>query len=116
MTVLGLLDQTAAANPHFLKIIYRRDHARTKVPSTIGQTVKIGYFSQESTEYGSLSARHRLCQRSVASYVQTADGNDHALQQMLEQFPLSQNDQQYTKIAKLSGGENIETTVSAPHY
>lgn len=69
---------------------------------TIGQTVKIGYFSQESTE---MDPDLRVIDyvKEGGELVQTADGTISA-SAMLERF-LFPKDQQYTKIAKLSGGE-----------
>ena len=69
---------------------------------TIGQTVKIGYFSQESTEMDP-SLRVIDYVKEGGELVQTADGTISA-SAMLERF-LFPKDQQYTKIAKLSGGE-----------
>lgn len=69
---------------------------------TIGQTVKIGYFSQESEDMdGSLKVIDYI--RNVAEYVQTKDGSVSA-SQMLERF-LFPSSVQYTTVEKLSGGE-----------
>ena len=68
----------------------------------IGQTVKIGYFSQENEamdEY--LKVIDYI--RNVAEYVQTKDGSISA-SQMLERF-LFPGSVQYTTISRLSGGE-----------
>ncbi|MDO4328834.1 MAG: ABC-F family ATP-binding cassette domain-containing protein [Lachnospiraceae bacterium] len=68
----------------------------------IGQTVKMGYFSQENEEMD-LSKRVIDYIRDVAEYVKTKDGSVSA-SQMLERF-LFPSSMQYTTIGKLSGGE-----------
>ena len=69
---------------------------------TIGQTVKIGYFSQENE---AMDESQRVIDyiKDVAEYVPTSDGRITA-SQMLERF-LSPSSVQYNVIAKLSGGE-----------
>ncbi len=69
---------------------------------TVGQTVKMGYFSQESEDMdGSLKVIDYI--RNAAEYVKTKDGSVSA-SQMLERF-LFPSSVQYTKVEKLSGGE-----------
>lgn len=69
---------------------------------TIGQTVKMGYFSQESEDMdGSVKVIDYI--RNVAEYVKTKDGSVSA-SQMLERF-LFPSSVQYTTVSKLSGGE-----------
>ncbi len=68
----------------------------------IGQTVKIGYFSQEN-EYMDESERVIDYIRDTAEYIQTVDGMVTA-SQMLEKF-LFTGSMQYAVIQKLSGGE-----------
>ena len=68
----------------------------------IGQTVKIGYFSQENEAMDeSLKVIDYI--KNVAEYVQTKDGSISA-SQMLERF-LFPGSVQYTTISRLSGGE-----------
>ncbi len=68
----------------------------------IGQTVKLGYFSQENEDMDdSLKVIDYI--RDVAEYVQTKDGSVSA-SQMLERF-LFPSSVQYTAIGRLSGGE-----------
>ena len=68
----------------------------------IGQTVKIGDFSQENEAMDeSLKVTDYI--RNVAEYVQTKDGSISA-SQMLERF-LFPGSVQYTTISRLSGGE-----------
>lgn len=68
----------------------------------IGQTVKIGYFSQEN-EYMDNNQRVIDYIRDVAEYIKTKDGHVSA-SQMLERF-LFEGSIQYGLIGKLSGGE-----------
>lgn len=69
---------------------------------TIGQTIKIGYFSQEN-EYMDESMKLIEYVRERAEYVKTSDGIITA-SQMLERF-LFPRHVHYTRIEKLSGGE-----------
>lgn len=68
----------------------------------IGQTVRMGYFSQENEE---MDETLRVIDyiKNVAEYVKTRDGSISA-SQMLERF-LFPSHMQYTVIGKLSGGE-----------
>ena len=68
----------------------------------IGQTVKMGYFSQENEAMDeSLKVIDYI--KNVAEYVKTKDGSISA-SQMLERF-LFPSGMQYTSIGRLSGGE-----------
>ena len=83
----------------------------------IGQTVKLGYFSQENEDMDvSLKVIDYI--RNVAEYVQTKDGSISA-SQMLERF-LFPASVQYTTISRLSGGERrrlylLRILMSAPN-
>ena len=68
----------------------------------IGQTVRMGYFSQENEDMDE-SLRVIDYIKNVAEYVKTKDGSISA-SQMLERF-LFPSHMQYTTIGKLSGGE-----------
>lgn len=68
----------------------------------IGQTVKIGYFSQEN-EYMDESLKVIDYIKEVGEYIQTSEGSASA-SQMLERF-LFTGALQYSLISKLSGGE-----------
>lgn len=68
----------------------------------LGQTVKLGYFSQESEDMDD-TLRVIDYIKNVAEYVKTPDGSVSA-SQMLERF-LFPPQMQYTLIGKLSGGE-----------
>ncbi len=68
----------------------------------IGETVKIGYFSQEN-EYMDETIRVIDYIRNIAEYIETSEGSASA-SQMLERF-LFTGAMQYSLISKLSGGE-----------
>lgn len=95
----------------------------------IGQTVKLGYYSQEISmdsnyvnqdEIDRMDPNQRVIDyiRDVAEYVQTTDGTVSATI-MLERF-LFTSEQQYSKLGKLSGGEKrrlnlLRVLMSAPN-
>ena len=68
----------------------------------IGDTIQIGYFSQEAEE---MDNNQRVIDyiKDIAEYVPTKDGRI-TVSQMLERF-LFDGNMQYTPIGKLSGGE-----------
>jgi ATP-binding cassette subfamily F protein uup len=68
----------------------------------IGETVKVGYFSQEN-EYMDQSLKVIDYIRNIAEYIETSEGSASA-SQMLERF-LFTGAMQYSLISKLSGGE-----------
>jgi len=68
----------------------------------LGETVKVGYFSQEN-EYMDQSQKVIDYVRDVAEYIETSEGSTSA-SQMLERF-LFIGSMQYSLISKLSGGE-----------
>lgn len=69
----------------------------------IGQTVNLGYFTQEHQE---MDGAQRVIEyvKEAAEVVTTADGSRITASQMLERFLFS-SDMQWTPISKLSGGE-----------
>ena len=69
----------------------------------IGQTVKIGYFSQENAD---MDENLRVIEyiKEEANFLPAADGGIITASQMLERFLFSP-DLQWTPISKLSGGE-----------
>ena len=84
----------------------------------IGQTVKIGYFSQES---GEMDDSLRVIQyiQEAAHHISTADGQTISASQMLERFLFAPG-VQWMPIAKLSGGEKrrlflLRILMSAPN-
>ena len=70
---------------------------------TIGQTVKIGYFSQHS-EFPDIRERVLEYIRDAGNYVLAADGTYISAAMMLERF-LFPPELQWVPISKLSGGE-----------
>ncbi|GAA0126852.1 ABC-F family ATP-binding cassette domain-containing protein [Clostridium sp. CTA-19] len=70
---------------------------------TFGETVKLGYFSQENEEMDyALKAIDYI--KESAEFITTNDGSKISASQMLERF-LFEGPSQYTPINKLSGGE-----------
>ncbi|WP_433943719.1 ABC-F family ATP-binding cassette domain-containing protein [Paenibacillus sp. SN-8-1] len=69
----------------------------------LGQTVKLGYFTQEHQE---MNGEQRVIEyiKDEAEVVTTADGSRITASQMLERF-LFEPTMQWTPISKLSGGE-----------
>jgi ABC transport system ATP-binding/permease protein len=69
----------------------------------IGETVKIGYYSQETSHMdGSMRAIEYI--KEAAEYIENAEGYKITASQMMERFLFS-GTMQWTPIAKLSGGE-----------
>ena len=85
---------------------------------TVGQTVKIGYFSQHS-EFPNTNQKVLEYIKEVNNYIDTADGMRISAAQMLERF-LFPPDLQWVPVNKLSGGEQrrlylLRVLVSAPN-
>ena len=99
---VGIIGQNGSGKSTLMKIIagwIQADAGSLEV----GQTVKMGYFSQEN-EAMDESLRVIDYIRNGAEYVKTADGNSISASQMLERF-LFPPSIQYTTIDRLSGGE-----------
>lgn len=98
---IGIIGPNGSGKSTLMKIIagwIQPDEGKV----TVGQTVKMGYFSQENEAMdGSLKVIDYI--RQAAEYVKTKDGSISA-SQMLERF-LFMPSMQYTVIDKLSGGE-----------
>ena len=99
---IGIIGTNGSGKTTLLEIITNRvkpDAGEVE----IGQTVKIGYYDQESR---ALDDEQRVIDyiRETAEYVTTLDGNQITAGQMLEKF-LFPPAAQYAVIANLSGGE-----------
>ncbi len=98
---IGIIGPNGSGKSTLMKIIagwIQADEGKV----IVGQTVKMGYFSQENEAMdGSLKVIDYI--RQAAEYVKTKDGSISA-SQMLERF-LFMPSMQYTVIDKLSGGE-----------
>lgn len=98
---IGIIGPNGAGKSTLVKMITGRVQPDSG-EALIGQTVKLGYFSQENEEMDeSLKVIDYI--KNVAEYVTTPEGSVSA-SQMLERF-LFEPAMQYTNIGKLSGGE-----------
>lgn len=84
----------------------------------IGETVKIGCFSQDDAPMN-LEMRAIDYVKEVSDYIETSDGQKITASQLCERF-LFDGTMQYTLIKKLSGGERrrlhlLRTLMSAPN-
>lgn len=84
----------------------------------LGETVKVGYFSQEN-EYMDMNLKVIDYIRNIAEYIETSEGSASA-SQMLERF-LFTGSMQYSLISKLSGGERrrlylLKVLMEAPNF
>lgn len=98
---IGIVGHNGAGKSTFLKMI-TGEIAPDSGRIVIGDTVKIGYFSQEC---GSMDPSMKVIEyiRDTAERIQTPDGTVSA-SQMLERF-LFTPELQWNRIEKLSGGE-----------
>ncbi|WP_371381506.1 ABC-F family ATP-binding cassette domain-containing protein [Sporomusa aerivorans] len=114
---LGIIGPNGSGKSTLLNMIAGRltpDQGRLEV----GQTVKIGYFSQESSE---MNQELRVIEyiKEEAHFLPTADGGTISAAQLLERF-LFPPHLQWTPIVKLSGGEKrrlflLRVLMSAPN-
>lgn len=98
---IGIIGQNGIGKSTLLKIIMGEVNPDSGSVS-IGETVKIGYFSQQCDDMD-LSMRPIDYVKSESNAIETPDGTLSA-SQLLEKFLFS-SDLQYTTISRLSGGE-----------
>lgn len=106
---IGFVGKNGCGKTTLMKIIARREMPDSGTV-TVGQTVKIGYYSQEIEKQKEAGIAYMDPEMRVidyiketAEYVKTEDGSISA-SQMLERF-LFPSFLQYSPIGKLSGGE-----------
>lgn len=113
---VGIVGRNGAGKSTLLNLIAGR-LAPNAGTIEVGQTVRIGYFTQEAREMDP-DMRVIDCVRAIANHVETAEGTFSA-SQLLERF-LFPGDQQHAKIGSLSGGEKrrlflLCVLISAPN-
>lgn len=99
---VGIVGPNGAGKSTLMDIIAGR-LAPTNGSITVGQTVKIGCFSQHS-EFPDSSQKVLEYIKEANNYIETADGSRISAAQMLERF-LFPPELQWVPVNKLSGGE-----------
>lgn len=99
---VGIVGPNGAGKSTLMDIIAGR-LVPTSGSITVGQTVKIGYFSQHS-EFPDSSQKVLEYIKEANNYIDTADGQRISAAQMLERF-LFPPELQWVPVNKLSGGE-----------
>ncbi len=99
---VGILGQNGSGKTTLLNIIAGK-LSPTSGKVTIGQTVKIGYFTQKNID---MDERQRAIEyiKEAANYITLADGTKLSASQLMERF-LFPGGLQWAPISKLSGGE-----------
>lgn len=99
---IGIVGPNGSGKSTLLNLLAQRLTPDQGILET-GTTVKLAYYTQESVD---MNEEQRVIEyiRDVASYIKTTDGETISAGQMLERF-LFPPHQQWTPIAKLSGGE-----------
>jgi len=99
---IGIVGPNGAGKSTLMDIISSRCQP-TSGSITVGQTVKIGYFSQHC-EFERPQDRVLEYIKEANNYIEAADGQRISAAQMLERF-LFPPELQWVPVAKLSGGE-----------
>ncbi|WP_069997424.1 ABC-F family ATP-binding cassette domain-containing protein [Cellulosilyticum sp. I15G10I2] len=99
---IGIIGDNGAGKSTLLNLITGKI-ACDKGVLEVGETVKIGYYTQENKEMD-LSIKVIDYIKDKAEYIKLADGSTLSASKMLERF-LFPSSMQYTTINKLSGGE-----------
>lgn len=99
---IGIIGPNGVGKSTLLNIL----SGRLEVDSGViefGDTVKLGYFTQEN---GEMNEKLRVIDyiKEIAEFITTKDGTTISASQMLERF-MFEGAMQYTPISKLSGGE-----------
>ncbi len=99
---VGIIGANGIGKSTLLNIILEKS-VQDKGNISIGETVQIGYFSQE---YEDMSGDLRVIEyiREGAEFIKLSDGNIISASKMLERFLFPSN-LQYSYISRLSGGE-----------
>ncbi|WP_032123534.1 ABC-F family ATP-binding cassette domain-containing protein [Clostridium amazonitimonense] len=99
---IGIVGDNGVGKSTLMKIIAEEIKADSGILD-IGETVKIGFFSQEN---GHMEEDMRVIEyvKEIAEYLPLAEGGRISASQMLERF-LFTPEMQWTPISKLSGGE-----------
>ena len=99
---IGIVGSNGLGKSTLIKLL-NGDFTPDKGTIEIGETVKLGYFSQE---WKPLDKNLRVIEyiRETAEFITTSDGSKISASQMLERF-LFTSEMQWSLISKLSGGE-----------
>jgi ATP-binding cassette subfamily F protein uup len=99
---IGIIGKNGVGKTTFLKIIEQQESIDSG-EIEIGETLKIGHFRQAGIVYKD-DMRAIDFVKEIADYFPLSNGKQISATQFMEQFLFSP-EQQYTHIAKLSGGE-----------
>lgn len=99
---IGIIGKNGVGKTTFLKILENQE-AVDSGEIEIGETLKIGHFRQSGIQFKE-EMRAIDFVKEIADYFPLSNGKQISATQFMEQFLFSP-EQQYTHIAKLSGGE-----------